>query len=242
MPLTATGSLAQNIAGFAAMLAAVPFFQTWTGTANAGAAAARIFIGEVGYPIAGVSIASNVLTVTTRQANNLGNGQVIELAGATAYAMGISGPQTITSIISATQFTVAVTGLANLVETPDEMWVIPCQRPIAVLCPTEGSLRSESIGTGGVSIVSGSIDCLFEADVTSTYWNDEFNATMEMQSAYGELIDGIMATANTYDYIVVNDQETVLDPEFTAVPEQDNNVNRFERWRALSRFTWGLHS
>lgn len=242
MTLTATGSMAENIAGFAVMLAAVPFFQTWTGTANPTEAAARIFIGEVGYPIKSVSIASNVLTVTTRQNNNLLADQEIEIAGAAAEAIGITGQQTITSIVSATRFTVAVTLPDMAEEYPDQTWILPCPRPIAVLCPTEGSTRTQSIGTGGVSIVSGSIDVLFEADTSSQYANDEFNATVEAQNSYGSLIDGIMITQDTGDFIALNDQETVLDPEFVATAEQDTAVNRFERWRALARFTWGLRN
>jgi len=242
MPATATGSLALNTAAFATLLANVPFFQTWTGTANPTDASARIFIGEVGFPITSVTIQSGVMTVVTRDQNTLGAGQTIEIAGASTEAVSIDGAQTIASIVNGTTFTIS-TALGNLATVnPDQAFIVPCPRPIAVIAPTPNALNSDSIGTGGISIVRGAVDVLFEADVSSQYQNDPFNAAVELESAYGSLCDGIMALQETLDYMAINRHETAMEPEFTNPVEQDNNTIRFERWRAMARFHWGMNA
>lgn len=238
------GPISIAVDGLRTLLANVPFFQAWTVTANATAALTRIWVGEVSYPIFSATIASNVLTIQTREPHLINAGDIITIEGAGIGAesvVDLSG-QYAAIDVDATTFTAATT-LADI-ETvyPDDGLVVPGRRPLAVIGLGEVPLETESIGTGGATVSRGSLEILFEADVSPAYVGDPRNAPVEMWNAYGQLLYGLQTTQETGDFMFLSKCEPWIGPEFTCRPEQDDNTNRFERWRAVIRVQWGLNA
>jgi len=245
MPYTPAGPISIAVAAAATLLANVSYFQTWCGAGSAGAAAANIFQGEVGFPVAQVSIAGDVLTVTTRETHNLTVGQTITLDGASIgpQALNIAGQYTTTGVTGAA-FTAAISAPDLAATSPQGALVIPSSKPIACITeePGGGSLNSEIIGTGGACVFSGAIEILFENTIPSQYQNDPVNALTQARSELGQLAAGIAATAGTGDFMVLNKVDIAAGADFVASSEQADSTIRFERWRALVRCTWGLTS
>lgn len=236
--LTATKALVSLIAN-------VPSFQTWTGAADANAAALHVYDGEVGYSIQSVSITGGVATITLREQHEIGSSQVIELAGASIgpqSGLELAGQYTVSSAAASTVLIPTTLPDTEAPVYPERAFVIPTARPFAVVCEPSESLRGESIGTGGASIVNGSLEILLEADVTEEYVTDPANALGEARAAFGNFVQDLMRTQGTGDLMCLNSIETVSGPQFTSSAEQDNNPNRFERWRAMVRVTWGMES
>lgn len=241
MPVTPTGPLSVAVDALRTLVSSIPFFQTWVGAGSQAAALASVFSGAIGWPIASIAIAGGVLTVTTREKHTILNGATVELAGASIGAQSqadIAGPQTVTGVTS-NAFT-AATALPDLLTIyPDQATVLPAVRPLAVVCESDDGLRLASVGTGGAYSGSGALEILLEADVSAGYLNDYTNALYEARNAYGQFCEGLMATAGTGDLMILNEISPVAGPEFTNRAEQDS-ANRFERWRALMKVTWGL--
>ena len=241
-PVAPAGPLSIAIDALHILIANVPYFQTFTGTADAAHALLRVFTGDTGYPIQAIEISSNILTLTTREPHGIVTGQVINIEGASLGAeseVDIDGPQTVLSV-SQTTISIAFTA-PDLAEVyPELAFVMPCVRPIAVIAPSDDALRSRSIGTGGAAIYAGGIDILIEADTSVVHQHNALNAELEARNAVGLLLEGIMETQDTADFMVLNACDIVQGPEFTKKTEQDDNYPRFERWRALLRVAWGL--
>lgn len=242
MPVTPAGPLAVAAQALAQLIANIPFFQTWTGSANAAAAANHVFVGEVGYPIAAVSVAAGVLTVQTRDVHQIEVGDVVTIEGAALgpeSEISLDGQWTVTSVTSNT-FT-ASTGLPNLATVyPDQAFCLDTTRPLALVGWDKDDLRFSSIGVGGTCVVAGTLQILIEADTPSQYQQDPVNAPFDATSNYGQFFQGLNETAGTGDLMVLNDTRVVAGPEFTSKPEQNDNSIRFERWRAQIEVTWGL--
>lgn len=240
--LAVAGPLSVALDGLRTLISNVPAFQTWTGTADAAHALLRVFTGEVGYPIASIQVAAGVITITTREPHMINAADVISIEGAASGAqgdLGIDGAKTVVSVTS-TVLTMA-TALADLATVyPDQAFIVPCPRPLAVVCESADGVHSSSIGGGGASIYSGTVEILLEADVSTAYQSDSKNALYEARNAFGNFVQGLAVTQGTGDLMWLNKIEPVSGPEFTAKPEQDDNTKRFERWRALVRVTWGL--
>lgn len=236
------GPLVTAVDSLRTLISNIPYFQTWTGTASPAAALNRIFVGEVGYPIFSAAITGGVLTVHTREPNFINVGDIITIEGAALgheSSLVITGPQTVTGV-GGTLITIA-TALPNLtIVYPDQAFVVPCIRPLAVICEDHDGVHAQSIGVGGVSIYAGTLEILLEADVTAAYSNDARNALTEARSAYGQFMQGLGDNQGTVDLMPLNKIEPVSGPEFTNSVSQDDNRGRFERWRALVRVTWGL--
>lgn len=238
-----TGPLSVAIEALRALISNVPDFQTWTGTVDAATAAGHIFTGEVGWPLTSISVASNVVTLTTRETHTIQVGQVVTVEGASIgeqSGVNLEGPLTVTAVGTNTFSFARV--LPDLSETfPDGAFALPCARPIAVIGDTDSdNVRSDNIGTGSVPIYAGSLEILVEADVSSPYANDARNALYEARNAFGNFVEGLMETQGSGDLMVLNKVEPVSGPEFTSEPAQDDNTIRFERWRAVIRVHWGL--
>ncbi len=239
--LASTGPLAAALSGMVSLLANMPFFQTWTGTANATQAGAYIFDGDIGAPVASISIAANVVTVHTREVHGFNVGQSVSMEGGSIGPEGsidIAGIKTIVAVPTLTSFTFAQTLDNDEVKNLDDAMAMPA-RPFAVVMTDDKALDVEQVGTGGVSKISGAIDVLVEADVSSQYLNDSRNALTEARNAIGDLIAGISILADD-DYLIVARVELAQAPMFIARPEQTDNTIRFERWSAMVRVYWGL--
>jgi hypothetical protein len=242
MSVTPAGPISVAIDGLRTLIANIPFFQTWTNT-TATTGLNQIFTGEAGWSIASFAIAGGVLTVATREPHGISANQVITLVGASIGAESIAnldGVQTAVSVPSTTTITIT-TLLADLAtQYPDQAFILPAARPIAVICEPEDSLKSESVGTGGASIFSGEVEILLEADVSSQYHFDAVNALYEARNAVGQFVAGLMLTQGTGDLMCLNRAPSVSGPTFTAQDLQDDNAPRFERWRALIKISWGM--
>lgn len=240
--VTPAGPLAVADDALRTLIANVPAFQTWVGAGSAALALPSIFVGEVGYPIAAVSIASGFVIVRTREPHTILSGAVVEIAGAATgdqSLIDIDGPQTVTSVTSNTiVFATAAADLADVY--PDQAFVVPTVRPIAVVSEGNDGVNSTSVGTGGCSIYAGQQDILLEADVSSQYQHDNRNALTEARNAVGSFVQSLMETQGGGDLMWLNKAEVMSGPEFTHSPEQDDSTSTYERWRALIRVTWGL--
>lgn len=244
MPVTPTGPLAVAVDALRTLISNVPYFQTWTGAANAAAALNSIFTGEVGFPILSVSIANGVCTVQTTEQHTIQVGGVIEIQGASLGAQtsegSLDGVHTVTAVTSNTiSFTTALPAEATVY--PDHAMILPQTRPLAVVCEADDGLKSDVIGTGGACIYQGSIEVLLEADVSPAYQFDPVNALYEARNAYGQFVQGLAETQGTADLMCLNNVEPLRGPEFTRKEEQDNGGIRFERWRAVCKVSWGVY-
>lgn len=237
------GPVAVAVDGLRTLIANVDFFQTWVGApGDPTTALGSVFSGEVGVQIKSLQITSGVLTITTRRPHNITAGSTVSTSGSSlgqqsglllignAENVGVPTPLTITT-------DVARPDQGPLY--PDFAFVIAGTRPFAVVCESTDSLRSATIGTGGASVMSGSLDVLLEADVSDGYMNDPFNAPIEARNASGQFVQRLLQTQGTGDLMLLNGVELVS-CDFIAVGEQNDNTVRYERWRALVRCTWGL--
>lgn len=244
MPATVAGPIAIAIGGVETLLSNVPYFQTWTGAGSAGAALANIFLGEAGYPIASVAIASDVLTITTREEHTITIGQQVTLQGAALGAQGleIDGTYTVTSVTS-NSFTVAI-NLPDLTITyPRGGFVIPSSQPFAVLAEdTDRGMLSSPVIANATPIFNGAVEILFENSTPAQYANDPANALTQARSEFGQLFAGIALTQGTLDYVVLSHLETVVSPTFIDAGRNADGTVRFERWQAMMRVAWGLTS
>ena len=242
---TPLGPLAVAINAIASLLPNVPYFQSWTGTGNAGTAAGQVYTGEVGWPIASIAIADQVLSVSTRETNTIQVGQTVTLDGASIGAespINLDGAWVVTSA-SGNMFT-AATDLPNAAASnPDGAFVIPSLRPFAIVSSSAKAINAVINTTGGAAIWNGEVEVLFENDVPEQYQNDPVSAVNQAQSEFGQLFLGICQTAGTGDYVVLGEMpETVYEPQFLSGAEVGDNTLRFARWRALIRIPWGLKS
>lgn len=245
MPYVPAGPMSVALSGLQTLLANVPYFQTWTGTNNPTSAAANIFIGEVGYIIASVAIASEVLTVTTRDPHTILAGQKVTLQGASIgaqSAINVDGPYTVVSVPTPTSFTVAITAADYPSSNPEGAFVLPSSEPVACLTESDGggSLNAKIIGTGGACVFSGAMEILFENTIPSGYANDPVNALTQARSELSQLVQGIAQTQGTLDYICLNTVDTTVAAQFVAPEQQADGTVRFERWQALVKVTWGI--
>src|SRR5437763_1490595 len=99
------GPLSIAVDALRTLIANVPAFQTWTGTANAAAALNRIFTGEVGWPMISAVVAGGTLTVTTRQPHSVSVADRITLEGAAIgveSVLDVSGTYTVTAVTAST--------------------------------------------------------------------------------------------------------------------------------------------
>lgn len=240
--ITPTGPLAVSVDALRTLIANVPYFQTWTGTADAAHALLRVFTADINVQIASVAIVAGVLTISTVTPHAFLAGSTVLVAGAELGAqsgVNIDGALTVASVTSNTL--AVTTGLPDVAAfNPRECYIANGPRPLAIICETDEGLRGKSIGTGGASVFSGEIEILFEADVSGTYANDARNAIYEARNAYGQLVQGIQETQDTGDLMVLNEVTPVSGPEFTSAVSQDDNAVRYERWRALVRVGWGV--
>jgi hypothetical protein len=223
------------------LIANVPFFQTWTNSGSADAALAAIFSGEAGFPISSVAITGAVLTVTTADVHDLAVNQLVTLEGAALGpegAVALDGTYTVSTVTPDT-FTVA-TAAGDLPATNvDDCFVLPGALPIAVVM--DSVLQSRSVGTGGASIFSGSLDILLIANVSPAYVNSEANAMAEATNSLGSFVQGLIETQDTGDLMVLNSADAVEGSlVFNRREGQDDNSIRFERWRAMVKVTWGV--
>ncbi len=239
---TPAGPYSTAVDGLCSLISNVPFFQTWTGTASAAAAALRVFVGDVGCVIASIAVSSHVVTVVTREVHGFSVADVVTLEGASIGAesdLNLAGAKTIASVPSATSFTFAQS-LADDTLTPNDAVVMPA-RPYAVAVDASDGLKGMAIATGGATNFNGACELLIEAAVSSGYVNDARNATVEAQNALGQLMQGILDLADG-DYLIVSRVEVESMPQFISRPEQNDNTKRFERWQALLKIYWGLDS
>lgn len=244
-PFASVGPIAVASEALATLISNLPFFITWTGAANAAAALVSVYVGEVGYQISSFVISGGVCTVVLGTIHApLNAGQVVTLAGASIgfqAASNLSGPQTIVDVTT-TGFTFAI-GLPDAaLSNPDFAFVLPSGRPFAVVVEPDQlgqSVRGTSVGTGGASVLAGTLEIMLEAQVSAAYYNDPSSATQEMRNSVGTFLQQLIQTQGTGDFIVLNGAELVS-AEFTDQTDQDQGQRRFERWRALIRCTWGL--
>lgn len=244
MSYTPAGPISVAVDAVANLLANVPFFQTWTGTDNPADAAARVFSGEMGFPIESLSITNGVLTVSTREPHNLIEGQVASLRGASIgaqSAVSIDGSVMLTAVTSHT-FTAEISAPDAELCYPRGALVIPAATPFACVSHDSSNFNSQVIGSGGASLFSGTVEILFESSIATQYQNDPKNAIVQAESELGQLLQGISQTQGTGDFVVLNRVELVEGPQYIADAEQADNTSRFELWRALVRCTWGLSS
>jgi hypothetical protein len=218
------------------------WFQTWVGASSPTEALASIFIGEAGYPIRTVQIASGVITISTREPHKILSGDTVTIQGAAIgeeSSINIAGVYVV-STVTDHGLTVPTT-LPNVAESyPDFATVFP-RRPIITLDESDEGMHASSVGTGGANTPGGSIDILLEADVNALYINDPRNARTEARNAAGSFVRYLMATQETGDFMLLRTIHTIIGPEFTSDTEQDSaGGKRFERWRAIYRVTWGL--
>jgi len=242
--VTPAGPLSVAKDALRTLIANVPAFQTWTGTANATAALARIFTGEVGWPMLSATIAAGVLTVTTRQPHSVSVADVITLEGAalgTESVLDVSGTYTVTAVTSTT-IAMSTNQADESVQFPDGAFVLPTVRPFALVCEDDRGLKSQSVSSGGANIKQGRLQILLEADVPAQYVNDAKNALYQAANDYGNFMDGLMSTQATGDLMWLNECEPISGPDFIADAEQNNTAQRFERWRALMRVSWGIEN
>ena len=250
MPYTPAGPISIAVAAMANLLANVPYFQTWTGAGSAEAAANSIFLGEAGYPIEQISIASDVMTLLTREPHNLAVDQSITLQGAAIGPQGLNlaGTYTIVATPTANSFTVSIDAIDLPGTNPQGVFVLPASEPIACIAEEDGAgaLSSIVIGSVGASIFNGAIEILFENTILPQYANDPINALAQARSEHGLLLAGIAQTQGTtsggQDFIVLSRIESISPPKFLALPEQEDGTVRFQRWGSALKIKWGLDS
>ncbi|MCL2647737.1 MAG: hypothetical protein FWD61_12125 [Phycisphaerales bacterium] len=245
------GPVAVAIDALRTLVANLPFFQTWTGSADATVAIKRIFTGEVGWQIVGVTIAGGIITVKTREPHSVVTGDTITIEGASLgpqSELSIAGTYQVADVPDATTVLIATT-LRDVLppspypdggEIPDFGFLFPFSRPLAVVSEDKNAANATSVGTGGAFVCSGTLDIMLEADVSAAYVSDAPNALAEARSATGQFLQDLASTQGTADLMCLNNMQIVLGPEFTARPEQDDNTARFERWRAIIHVTWGI--
>jgi len=242
--LEPVGPISVALDAMRTLVASLPVFQGLLDTSAVIDTLPNVFAGEVGIPIESYTVASNTVTVTTRRPHNLTTLTFATIEGASISAQSdrnISGLITVGVIPSTTTFSFSKT-ITDTDEPvfPDFAYVIPCQRPYAVVCESEDNpLRSASVGTGGASVLAGEIDVLIEADVSSSYINDPVFAPVEARNSAATILQQMIQMQGTGNLIVLNSCNLVS-VEFINTSEQDSNVKRFERWRALYRVSWGL--
>lgn len=242
--VTPAGPLAVAVKALKDLIAATSFFQTLTGTANATDAAKRIFVGELGVALQSISVASNVVSVRTREPHLISVADVVALEGAAIgeQGVGLNGSHTVTAVADANSFAFAL-AVDDLEETHlDGVFILPVVRPLLCICEEDESLNSNSIGTNGTSIYSGKIDVLIDAAVPADYRNDPTNALYSARNTFGGLIQAIMEKQGTGDFMVLNGAEPTSAPRFIDRSEQDDTTKRYERWQALFSVSWGLEA
>lgn len=236
-----TGPIAVSCSALRTLLANLPIFQTITGSADAAAALGRVFDAEVGQPIVRVTALGGLVTIELPRIHAIEIGDTVTVQGASLGEQAepvFAGEHEVVSVTT-TEVVVSY-ALAAGEYTPDQAFLLPCARPFAVVTDSaDGGLRSSTIGTGGSSVLSGTLEILLESDVSSEAINDPAWAMVEMRNTAGELLRQLIQTQGTGDFIVLNDAELVS-CDFIAAAEQNINTSRFERWRALIRCTWGL--
>lgn len=269
--LASTGPMSAALDALKTLLSNVMYFQTWTHTANATDAAERIFIGEIGVPVATVAVSADVMTVTLREPSALTVGQAITLEGAAIGEEGVSVAGTF-AILSlgafrtiewtdengnvwldgsgnpwtyvsdeVLSFTCAV-DLPDLTATPvDGVVLLPCARPFALLSDADGDPIHGETNALGSPIVGGAMDLMLEARVSRGYRNNPRNAMIEARNAFGSILLGLNELSGQGDFIQLNRVETAVPPQFIDTAEQNDTAGRFEKWRALIRVTWGLN-
>lgn len=238
---TPTGPIAVAVDALRTLISNLTIFQTITSAVDAPSAATRVFYAELGVPIVSVSVSGTTATIVTARPHNLTSTQPVIISGASVggQGFGLAGETVISSVDSATQFEVLTSAAAGTYR-PDFAWVIPGGRPYAIVSePGEGGLRASTIGTGGASVLSGTLEILLECNVTASYVNVPAYAQTEMRNTAAEFLRQLIQTQGTGDFIVLNSVELVS-CEFTTSAEQDDGTNRYERWRAMYRCTWGL--
>jgi len=237
---------------------------------NLAAALASISAGEIGTPVASVAVASNVLTVKLREPAPIAVGQIVTLTGPAIGVQGstnLCGSWLVTSIVAvelpwvdplnnplsdpshnpyqytgtdAIEFT-ALLNAADIAEFfPDGAVCLACGPRFAVVCKSGKSLSTKSIANG-LQILNGELEILLEGNISAQYRMNAVNAMREMENAFGSIVQGIAALADTDDYMLIRSMEQV-DPEFISESEQVDGMARFEKWRGLIRVSWGLDS
>ena len=239
---TPTGPIAVAVAGLRTLVSNLTIFQTITGAADAAAALNSVFYAEVGLPIVRVVASGGTTTISLARFHTIEVGDTVTIQGA---SLGGQAPDTQIDgehvVLQVGAYEVVI---ANALDdgsfTPDRAFLIPSGRPFAVVSDgISDALKATTIGTGGSSVLSGTLELLLEADVSSDYVNDPGYAQTEMRNTAGELLRQLIQTQGTGDFIVLNDVELVS-CDFIPAEEHDDTTIRYERWRALIRCTWGL--
>lgn len=236
-----TGPIAVAVDGLRTLVSNLTIFQTITGAANAAAALGSVFYAEVGLPIVRVTTSDGSATITLARTHSIEVGDTVVVCGSSLGGQAaalLDGEHTVTQVGA---LEVVVDFLEDGSYTPDRAFLIPGGRPFAVVSDgVSDALKATTIGTGGSSVLSGTLELLLEADVSSDYVNDPGYAQTEMRNTAGELLRQLIQTQGTGDFIVLNDVELVS-CDFIPVEEHDDTAIRYERWRALIRCTWGLN-
>lgn len=237
---TPTGPIAVAVDALRTLISNLTIFQSITGSLDAATAAMRVYYAELGVPIVSMVASGGHMVITTARPHGIANGSIVTICGASVAAQGLD--QDIENVVESVPSTTTlrvVTALADGTYTPDFAWLIPYGRPVAIVSEGEGGLRASTIGTGGSSVLSGTLEVLLECNVSSEYTDTPAYAQTEMRNTAGDLLRQLIQTQGTGDFIVLNSVELVS-CEFTATAEQDDTTSRYERWRALYRCTWGL--
>ncbi len=244
------GPLAVATDALRTLIAAVPFFQSWTGSTASSEALASVFIGEVGFPVYSLAVAGGTLTVVTKETTGehdfqgFTSGMLVTLQGAsigTEAGVDLDGEYT---VASATTSGFTATTSHNTVATiyPDQAFVLPGTRPFAVIMEAEDALTGQVAWTGGGGVFTGALDIMVEADVSEPYQNDSYNALTEARNLFGSFAQGLIATQNNGDLFAFNELTTVAMPQFVDRAEADDNKKRYTRWRAMLRVSWGVQA
>lgn len=251
--LAVSGPISSTLDALRTLVANVPAFQTWTEATSSSEAIASVFVGEMGWPILSIAIASGVMTVTLREipddqdSNGIAVDSSVTIQGTSLGAqagVNVDGEFVVTGGMKGPPFqftaTVALPDAATFF--PDQAFVIPGIRPLAVVSEgDDGGVKADVVWGGGGGIYSGSCDIFLEADVSSTYQNDGRNALTEARNALGNLVQGLIETQGTGDLMILNDVTVAAGVQFLDRAEADDNTARYGRWRALLRVSWGVH-
>lgn len=236
-----TGPIAVAVAGLRTLVSNLAIFQTITGAASAAVALGNIFYGEAGLQIVRVVASGGQATVSLARLHSIQVGDTVTIQGSSLGGQSdalLDGEHTVLQV-GAREVIVAY-GLDDGDHNPDHAFLIPCGRPFAIVSDSaDNGLRATTIGTGGSSVLSGSLDLFLEADVTADYAHDPHSAQTEMRNTVGELMRQLIQTQGTGDFIVLNNVE-LASCDFLNLAEHDDTTVRYERWRALIRCSWGL--
>lgn len=265
-----SGTLSLALTAAQTLLAGSPTFQALCAAQDAAGALAHTAIGEVGWRIQNLSVASNVLTVMLDRPARLSIGQSVTIEGPSLGRQGlkVAGYRAITALLNSVSvpwllssndpltapdgnpwtsltgqsegFTCPVPSVDILQKEICDGVVMPFARPFGVLCMGDKKFEGRSIGTGGASVSSSEIDILLSAWVDPGNRRDQQAAYIQAMNTAGGIVQDLLNLQGQSDFIPLLDCSISEGPLFRNPNAATNIADEFEVWEMMLKCGTGL--